>query len=166
MLDRIDALFASFLRLFEWFTRLLVVLLTAATLVQILSRVANHPVSWSVEVSRILFTWLGFTGIVIALTADTVPTFPVLTERLAPKHLHILRILTTALVLLFLTTMFFATFRVLRLGHAQAMAILPLQWSFVYASFPVSLAILIILYALRLTRLVAELRRITPNPSG
>jgi TRAP-type C4-dicarboxylate transport system permease small subunit len=141
----------------EVFARILVILLTAAVVLQVISRLTHMPLPWSVEASRVLFAWLGFTGLVVAVSTGAVPDFPVFRDKLPGRWPDGLRLATTVLVLIFLISLFFSTFRIVQIAHAQRMSVLPLQWSYVYASLPVSLFFLTVIYVLRLIGLVGRL---------
>ncbi len=157
MLAQVERVWRRCLLVVESFARTLVVLLTAAVVLQVISRLTHVPLLWSVEASRVLFAWLGFTGLIVAMATGAVPDFPVLRDRLPGRWADGLRLLTTVLVLIFLVSMFFSTFRIVQIAHAQRMSVLPFQWSYVYVSLPVSLFFLTVIYALRLIHLVNAL---------
>jgi TRAP-type C4-dicarboxylate transport system permease small subunit len=155
MLERLERRWVRILDIVEGLGRVLVVLLTGAVVVQVVSRVLHVPLAWSVEASRVLFAWLGFLGIVITIRRGEVPSFHVLCNKLPARAQHLLGVFTTVLILVFLASMFFATFRIVKIAHTQSMGILPFQWSYVYISLPISLFMLFVTFTLRLLRLLS-----------
>jgi TRAP-type C4-dicarboxylate transport system permease small subunit len=158
MLAQVEQVWRRCLFAVEAFARILVVLLTAAVVLQAISRLLHMPLPWSVEASRVLFAWLGFTGLIVAVSTGVVPDFPVFRDRLPGRWPEVLRLATTVLVLIFLVSMFISTFRIVQIAHAQSMSVLPFQWSYVYLSLPATLFCLTVIYALRLIHLAKGLR--------
>jgi TRAP-type C4-dicarboxylate transport system permease small subunit len=163
MLKRIEEAWARLLSLVEWVTWVLVVLLTAVVLSQMGARLFRISIQWPIEMSRVLFTWLGFLGIIVAMTRGEVPGFSLFIQRLPSRVRHVTEVLTHTLVVVFLVSLFSSTFRTVRIAHAQSMSVLPLQWSYLYVSLSVALFILIVMYVIRLLRLVARSSVSRPN---
>ena len=158
MVERLERLVNRLCADVDSITQALVLVLTVVVLVQVVSRFLHVPIKWTVEVSRLLFTWLGFLGLVAAIFTDSVPRFTVLIDRVGGRIYVVLKFATDVLVLVFLAALFFSTFRVVRIAHAQDMALLPFKWSYAYVSLPVTLLLLICVYLLRLGRQYAQAR--------
>ncbi len=141
----------------DFFGKLSVVLLTIAVSLQIITRIFNVSFTWTVELSRFLFGWLGFIGLVSAIRDETAPKFTVLIEKLKGKQIVLFTLLTNLLVIVFLSALFISTFEIVKTAHGQQMSILPIQWSYVYISLPASLFFIIVIYIYRTRKLFSEL---------
>ena len=144
--------------LIELVGKVLVVLLTAVVCLQVISRFFRVSVTWTVELSRFLFAWLGFFGLIVAIVKGRVPRFTVFVDKLHGKNYYLFLLVTNLIVLVFLIALFISTFEVVKTAHLQNMAILPFKWSVVYISLPFCLLMMIIIF---LGRMKVYLREFT-----
>lgn len=141
----------------EKIAMLLVIILTIVVSAQIISRFLNISYKWTVELSRFLFAWLGFMGMIIALKRGRISKFTGLVDKLTGKKKTIFTLFVNILVTVFLIALFFSSFEVVQMTHSQKMSTLPLQWSYVYLSFPFSLFFIIILF---LTKIIEQIKKL------
>jgi TRAP-type C4-dicarboxylate transport system permease small subunit len=130
-------------RAVDFTAKVLLIALTVVVSGQIFVRfVFNAPWRWANELSRLLFTWLGFYGLIIAVKDNAIPSFDAFVHRFSGSAQEVLAIILDSIMILFLVIVSVGSISALRTAHTQTMSILPLRWSYVYASFPVSMLIL------------------------
>lgn len=131
------------------FLVLLMALMVMAVLWQIFSRyLANNPSSFTEELSRYLFIWIGILGAAYASGQQTHLAIDILPPKLNPVNRIRLRVGINILIILFcLTVLVIGGGNLVYVNYdlGQSSAALHLPLSFVYAVVPVS-GILVIFY--------------------
>lgn len=127
----------------------LLVLMVFAVLWQVFSRyIANNPSSWTEELSRYLFIWIGILGAAYAAGQQTHLAIDILPPKLNPKNRMRLRIVINILIILFsLTVMVIGGGNLVYVNYelGQFSAALSVPLAFVYLIVPIS-GILVIVY--------------------
>lgn len=127
----------------------LLVLMVLAVLWQVFSRyIAKNPSSWTEELSRYLFIWIGILGAAYASGQQTHLAIDILPPKLEPQNRIKLRILINVLVILFsLTVLVIGGANLVYVNYdlGQSSAALNIPLSFVYMIVPLS-GILVIFY--------------------
>lgn len=145
--------------LVEEITKLMLVCLAVVVIIQVISRFLHMSIMWTVELSRFLFPWLGFLGLVVAARKNAIPKFTLFSDRLSGIKRHYYYIFINIMTLIFLTALLFASGPILRIAHDQRMPLIPLQWSYVYVSMTTCLVLLIFIYMQRVVETVILLCR-------
>jgi TRAP-type C4-dicarboxylate transport system permease small subunit len=140
----------------EWTTKMLLILLALTTVVQVFSRIIHVSIMWTVELSRFIYPWMGFLGIVVAAERDEIPRFTVFADKLKGRTRKFFFGIIDSVILLFLGTLLIASWPVLLISNAQRMSLLPMPWSYVYASLTVTLCLMIVLYIEKIVKLFSR----------
>lgn len=131
------------------FLVLLMALMVMAVLWQIFSRyLANNPSSFTEELSRYLFIWIGILGAAYASGQQTHLAIDILPPKLNPVNRIRLRVGINILIILFcLTVLVIGGGNLVYVNHilGQSSAALHLPLSFVYLVVPIS-GVLVIYY--------------------
>ena len=89
------------LKLFDYFTVLLMLFLLFIVFFQVLNRFVLHiPLSWTEEAARYGFVWLSLFGAVKALQVDSHIKVDIFINNLKPKTLKIINLLSHDLITL------------------------------------------------------------------
>ncbi len=142
MKRRLDKVLGSFLVI-------LLVLMVLAVLWQIFSRyILNSPSSFTEELARFLFIWIGILGAAYATGQQTHLAIDILPPKLNPANRIRLRIFINLLIILFSLTVLVIgggnlVYVNYLLGQSSAALNIPLSW--VYTIVPIS-GILVIVY--------------------
>lgn len=127
----------------------LLVLMVIAVLWQVFSRyITNNPSSWTEELSRYLFIWIGILGAAYAAGQQTHLAIDILPPKLNPPNRIRLRIVINILIILFsLTVMVIGGGNLVYVNYelGQFSAALNIPLSFVYLIVPIS-GVLVIIY--------------------
>lgn len=140
---------------------LLVIAMVLVVGLQVFYRyVLNSPLPWPEEVARIMIVWLTFVGGYIALRENKHVGFEILFDKLSPRAKEITRVVSEALVAVFLAVVVVEGAR-----FAMRFASTPMTYTriptgrFVYSVFPISGTLMLIQAALNLVESVTKVLR-------
>ena len=148
----------------ETVVALLMTVMVATILLQVFCRfVLGNPLSWSEELARYAFVWITFLGAAVAyrhgghIVVETVVT-------LLPRRLQaVLAWVVDALAVVALLVLLVQGFRIVEVNSNVEATMLEIPMSWVYASVPVSAAIML---AYQVERTVRRLRGQLPLPAA
>lgn len=102
----------------------------------------GSPLVWTVELSRILFTWMIFVGAALAVKEGTHIRVSLLVDRLPPRVNRCLAVGGSILVVAFLALMVFYGLQYVRIEAASRTPALGLPQAYVwYSALPAALAV-------------------------
>lgn len=132
----------------EWIAKALLILLvtamTAACLAQVIWRyVFNDPLTWSEELARYLFVWVGYLAAWLAWTHRAHIALDAVTYLRLPGLERVCLRLVEALVLVYCGWTFYASLGFLQLTATQPSAVLEVPMSYVYAGYSAMCALII-----------------------
>jgi len=119
--------------------------------VQVITRyIFNNPISWTEEMARFILVWITFIGAAISLKQNQHVKFEYLLDKLSPRIKKVVETLGDIITGLFLLTTIFYGVKLAVNGHEIPSVTLEfIRWSYVYASVPVGLGIMFLIYALK-----------------
>lgn len=133
-----------------WLSGLLMLLLTGTVLWAVAARYFfNAPPSWSEEVPRVIFLWMTYVAIAVAVRRGQSLRITMVLDRLAPLARLWLEMFMHASIFVMLAYLFAYNLPVIELNRGSRM--LATQWSDAVRYWPLSVGcVLIALYQLRL----------------
>ena len=122
----------------------LVATMTATCLLQVVLRyVFNDPVTWSEELARYAFVWIGYLSAWLAWKHRAHIAVDAVTYVNSPALQWISARLVEALILAFCTYTFYTNMRLLSISDLQPSAVLEVPMSWVYAGYSAMAALII-----------------------
>lgn len=107
-----------------------------------ISRAVGSPIIWSVEIAQLLFVWLCMLASDIALQDGRHFGLLVLLNNLKPKLRRYIEIMNMSILMMLLILLFFYALKNTGLMHARLIGSTQMHASYVHASMPVGLALL------------------------
>ena len=139
----------------------ILVVVSSVTLAQVGFRyILNRPLIWSEEFARYAFIWMSYLGLTITWHRGSVMRVPIVYERIpirAQALVDVLFILMRLAIEVIIVVE--GTKLALTSGFFRSIA-LRIPWSFIYASAPVGIGLLI---PLEINRLISTLVSLRPN---
>lgn len=131
---------------------ILVVLLTAVTFAQVITRyVLNNPLIWSEEAARYLFIWVSMIGAALAIREGRHFGFEILTRRI-PGLRPILGPFVTIVMTAFVLVLFKSGIDETRLASLQYAMTLPVRMTWAYLALPVGAGLMLFHIAVHVIR--------------
>jgi TRAP-type C4-dicarboxylate transport system permease small subunit len=132
-------------------------LLVVTTSLQVFTRyVLNRPFTWTEEVARMLFTWIVFLGGAFIVKRSSHISIDILAKALPPWPRRWLSVASRLITLAVVATLAVKGFRLLQITGASASPALNIPWVYVYAAFPLGMALMAVRYGQGLVRLLRE----------
>lgn len=130
---------------------LLVCVISFTVFFQVLSRfILKVPLSWTEELSRFALIWLTFIAASVALRENGHFAVEVVVHKLPPGKRKYYQAGIMALMLVYLSVMFYTGLELLPIAHMQESAALDVHMSYVYLAIPIGAALMIVNTLLRI----------------
>ncbi len=119
--------------------------------IQIVFRYAlSMPLRWSDMLLSVLFTYLAMLGLVTAVYQNAVPEITYIVKKFSSTVQERISLFADVLTLLICFILLIPTQRILKAAASSSIYMLPMDWSQVLVSFPIAIALLIIIYLRRI----------------
>jgi TRAP-type C4-dicarboxylate transport system permease small subunit len=131
------------------------VLLVVTTSLQVFTRyVLNMPFTWTEEVARMLFTWIVFLGAALIVKRSSHISIDIVVKALPPGPRRWLRVVSHLITLVIVVTLAVKGVQLLQITGASASPALNIPWVYIYAAFPLGMALMAVRYGQGLLRLL------------
>ena len=133
----------------------LLVLLVITTSLQVFTRyVLNRPFTWTEEVARMLFTWIIFLGAALIAKRSSHISIDIVTKALPPGLRRRVLVASHVITLVIVITLAVKGVQLLQITGASASPALSIPWVYIYAAFPLCMALMAVRYGQGLLRLL------------
>jgi TRAP-type C4-dicarboxylate transport system permease small subunit len=133
---------------------LLVGLVVVASLQVFTRYVLNAPLTWTEELARMLFTWINFLGAALIVKKSSHISIDFLVKILPPGPRRWMLILSHSVILAVVLILAVKGFRLLQITGASESPALNVPWVYVYAAFPIGMALMAFRYGQMLLMLL------------
>lgn len=135
-------------KIISGFIFVFIIVLTATTFLQILSRFVFHiPIVWSEEVVRISFIWIIFLGSAIAVKEGLHLTLDMIVSALSEKWRYIVRLIILGLIFVAAGVISYGGFNYVIRNIGKTAVTMPIPSNVSYISAPIS-GLLMIFFAI------------------
>ncbi|WP_027135614.1 TRAP transporter small permease [Geminicoccus roseus] len=132
-MQALDRILAVVDRVMEVVCHLLLVVITAITVLQVFLRfVLDRPTSWSEELALLLLIWFGMIAIGIAIRRHGHIAIMAVRDRLPPRLAHAVDLFAQLLILGFSLVLFAKSFELIGLSGVQVMPALGISRAWLY----------------------------------
>ena len=117
---------------------ILVVALTVLTFIGVIGRFCHHTITWQYELSLVMFSWICFSGAMLAFKNNDHVQLTFIDDMLPAKGSYILRQFLNLICLAFLVIAVKEGFEIVKTTGALKYQTIAIPKSLFYMSFPVS----------------------------
>jgi TRAP-type C4-dicarboxylate transport system permease small subunit len=162
----VSGLRASFEKLFEWISAVLLVVLAVEVLAGVIFRAAGHPLSWYDEVASVLLAWVTYYGSALAALKRSHIGFPGLVNALPPVGRAVTLFVREVSVIGFFVLLAIWGTRVLDLLGGETLVTIDIPVRVTQSVIPIGAALFVVAELLNLPDQIAWARGRGPKPTG
>lgn len=121
-------------------------------------RIFNHPIQWSMDLSQLIFAWVAFTGMDIAMRAGGVMGLDLLTKKLDKKIRNIINIFMNFILICFLISLIVYGFKLSFESWSRTYQTLGISYSWATLSLPVCSIFMVMNLVVNSFQIIKQLR--------
>lgn len=121
----------------------LIGVMTLVIVLQVISRFAGSPFTWSEEMGRYLFVWVTFYGVALAIKTDSHTALTFVLDKVSDGVRPYLRILNKVFIAIIGIVLCIGGAKLISIASVQQSSALQIPMSLVYSCIPISGALIV-----------------------